>query len=89
MMLAKTHAARKAASVPGRQAPATSIELQSVEEAHHPLRHHCSQIHADLAYIRRRSNVLIWLAGVNAAATFVIVGMIFRLCRQPLLCHCA
>jgi hypothetical protein len=32
-------------------------------------------LHPDLDYIRRRRDVPIWLVEINAAATFLILGM--------------
>jgi hypothetical protein len=35
-------------------------------------------IHADIAYLRGRFDVLIWAVGINAAATIAILGVLLR-----------
>jgi hypothetical protein len=72
-MLTKTYAALKAAGVSEEQAQDASGALRSVEEECSRLRSDFSQIHADIANICRRIDVLIWLVGINAAATIAIL----------------
>ncbi len=78
MMRAKTHAALKAASVLTEAARDSTRELGIIEEQYGGLRRDFSQIHADLDYIRRRCDVLIWVVGINIAANFAILGVLLR-----------
>jgi hypothetical protein len=68
----------KAASVLTEAARDSTEELGIIEEQYGGLRSDFSQIHVDLAYIRRRSDVLIWVVWINAAATLAILGILLR-----------
>lgn len=77
-MLAKTYAALKADAVPEELAQNSSNELGGVEELCGGLRSDLCRIRTDIAYIRRRSDVLIWVVGINAAATISILDVLLR-----------
>ena len=77
-MLARTYGARKAAGMPDAQARNASVESGGVAERCSGIRSDLSQIHTDIAYIRQRCEVLIWVVGINAAATIVILGVLLR-----------
>lgn len=78
VMLAKTYVALKAAGVSEEQAQAAAEELGNVREQSGELRSSLTQIHADIAYLRGRFDVLIWAVGINAAATIAILGVLLR-----------
>ena len=74
-MLAKTYAALKAAGVPDENA---AEELGEAQTQFGELRLGLGQIHADIAYMRGRFDVLIWAVGINAATTIAILGVLLR-----------
>jgi len=78
VMLAKTCAALKAAGASEEQAQAAAEELGDAREQYDELRSGLGQIHADIAYLRGRFDVLIWAVGINAAATIAILGVLLR-----------
>jgi hypothetical protein len=78
VMLAKTYAALKAAGVSDEQAQSAAEELGSTHDQFSELRNGLGQIHADIAYMRGRFDVLIWAVGVNAATTIAILGVLLR-----------
>jgi len=78
VMLAKTYIALKAAGVPDEQAQAAAEELGDAREQLGGVRDGLGQIHADIAYLRGRFDVLIWAVGINAAATIAILGVLLR-----------
>jgi hypothetical protein len=78
VMLAKTYAALKAAGVPDEQAQSAAEELGDAQVQYGELRNGMGQIHADIAYLRGRFDVLIWAVGINAAATIAILGVLLR-----------
>jgi hypothetical protein len=78
VMLAKTCAALKAAGVSDEQAQSAAEELGHTHEQFGELRSGLGQIHADIAYMRGRFDVLTWAVGINAAATIAILGVLLR-----------
>jgi hypothetical protein len=78
VMLAKTYAALRAAGVPDEQARDAAEELGESHTQFGELRQGLGQIHADIAYMRGRFDVLIWAVGINAAATIAILGVLLR-----------
>jgi hypothetical protein len=78
VMLAKTYAAFKAAGVPDEQAQSAAEELGDAQVQYGELRSGMGLIHADIAYLRGRFDVLIWAVGINAAATIAILGVLLR-----------
>jgi hypothetical protein len=78
VMLAKTYGAFKAAGVPDELAQDAAEELGNAQAQFGELRNGLGQIHADIAYMRGRFDVLIWAVGINAAATIAILGVLLR-----------
>jgi hypothetical protein len=78
VMPAKTYAALKAAGVPEEQAPSAAEEPGDAQVRYGELRNGLGQIHADIAYLRGRFDVLIWVVGINTAATIATLGVLLR-----------
>jgi hypothetical protein len=89
VMLAKTYVALKAAGASDEQAQAAAEELGSAQDKFDELRAGLAELHtdivglggelhADIAYLRGRFDVLLWAVGVNAAATIAILGVMLR-----------
>jgi hypothetical protein len=78
VMLAKTYAALRAAGVPDEQARDAAEELGESQTQFGELRLGLGQIHAGIAYMRGRFDVLIWAVRINAATTIAILGVLLR-----------
>jgi hypothetical protein len=78
VMLAKTYAALRAAGVSEQQGQNAAEELGNAQAQFSELRDGLGRIHADIAYMCGRFDVLIWAVGVNAATTIAILGVLLR-----------
>ena len=78
LMLAKTYAAFKAAGVDEDQAEAAAEELAAFEGRFGSLESSLAHMDGKITAIEAKITVLLWPAGINAAATIAILGVLLR-----------